>query len=126
MKIHHIAITVNNLNESLKFYQDFFGFQLVKKFKKKEMKAEFALIKSGDYLIELWEFMDMKLNSDDLSDLKIRGIRHIAFAVENIDKVVSEFKNKGLDISEPKMGIAGHRFSFTNDPNGISLELYEI
>ncbi len=126
MKIHHIAITVNNLNESLKFYQDFFGFQLIKKFKKEDANAEFAFIKLNDYLMELWKFTDIKVNTDDLSDLKIKGIRHIAFAVENIDEIVSEFKKKGLNVSNPKMGAAGHRFSFTNDPNGVALELYEI
>lgn len=126
MRIHHIAITVNNLNESLKFYQDFFGFVLIKKFYKKEVEAEFAFIKLDDCFLELWEFADMKKNIDDLNDLKIKGIRHIAFAVKDIGKIVSKFKKKGLNISNPKMGAAGHKFGFFNDPNGVALELYEI
>ena len=79
----------------------------------------------NDFYLELWFFEDMKKNKDDLGELKIRGIRHIAFQVNNLDKTVSELKEKGLTITEPKMGASGHRYSFTSDPNGIALELYE-
>ena len=125
MKIHHVAITVNNLEESLKFYRDFFDFQIVKLFERKDMGAKSVFVKLDEFSLELWEFLDMKENSDDLKDIKVKGIRHIAFEVENIDKTVSEFRSKKLDISDPEMGASGHRYSFTNDPNGVALELYE-
>jgi len=36
----------------------------------------------------------MKENSDDLEDIKFRGIRHIAFEVENLDRIIEDFRNK--------------------------------
>lgn len=36
MKIHHIALTVNNLAESQKFYENTFGFIVTKEFEKKK------------------------------------------------------------------------------------------
>ena len=90
MKIHHISITVNNLNESIRFYQDFFGFQILKFFERKDMNGKAVFLKLGDFLIELWEFEDILLNKDDLDNIKIRGMRHIAFEVRNLDKIVSD------------------------------------
>jgi len=121
-----VAITVNDLDESLKFYQDFFNFTVVKEFESLSFPGAKAIfIELHGVALELWKFKDMKRNSDDLADIKIKGIRHIAFEVDNIDKTVSELREKGLTISEPKLGASEHRFCFTKDPNGIALELYE-
>ena len=125
MKIHHISITVNNLNESIRFYQDFFGFQILKFFERKDMNGKAVFLKLGDFLIELWEFEDILLNKDDLDNIKIRGMRHIAFEVRNLDKIVSDFKQRKLPVTNPKIGASGNKYSFTNDPNGIALELYQ-
>ncbi len=125
MKIHHVAITVNNLKESQKFYQDFFGFKIAKKFERKDMKAKAIFLELKGFYIELWHFTDMQKNSDDLKDIKIRGIRHIAFEVENLDKIISNFKARGVEVTSPKLGASGHYYSFITDPNGIVLELYQ-
>ncbi len=125
MKIHHIAITVNNLEESIKFYTQILGFEIVKKFTKKDMKASVCFIKLNDFQIELWQFQDMKKNIESLNDIKVRGIRHIAFAVDNLKQSISQLKEKGIKFSEPKLGGSGHYYSFTTDPNGIPLEFYE-
>ncbi|MDH5597105.1 MAG: VOC family protein [Candidatus Peregrinibacteria bacterium] len=124
MKIHHVAITVNNIEESKKFYEDFFGFTEHQRFKSKSsLGDETILIELKDFKIELWK--SKKDNEEDLLDLTIRGIRHLAFEVEDIDNVVSKFREENIQVSEPQMGGSGHRYCFTTDPNGIALELYE-
>lgn len=125
MKIHHIAITVNNLKESQKFYQDFFNFKTSKYFAREDMGAKAVFLELEGLFLELWKFVDLKENNDDLNNIKIRGIRHIAFAVENLDKIVSDFRQRGLEISEPKLGASGHMYSFISDPNGVALEIYQ-
>ncbi|MFK7780695.1 MAG: VOC family protein [Candidatus Gracilibacteria bacterium] len=125
MKIHHIAITVNNLDESRKFYEDIFGFELSKVFEKKESGGKANYLKLGDVFLELWQFPDMKENQDEFRSLKIRGIRHIAFEVDNLEKTIFLMKEKGLTPSEPKFGASKHWYSFITDPNGVALELYQ-
>ena len=56
MKIHHITIAVNNLEESIKFYTQILGFEIVKKFTRKDMGAKAVFIKLEDFQIEMWEF----------------------------------------------------------------------
>ena len=125
MKIHHVAMTVNNLKESKAFYAEMFGFEVVQEFQRKDMGARATFMKLGECAIELWQFENMTKNQDDLSVLSIRGVRHLAFEVENLDKTIAKLHARGLKFSTPTMGASGHRYAFTSDPSGIPLELYE-
>ena len=125
MKVHHIAITTKNLNKSIEFCQKFFNFELCKTFKRDDLKGKAAFLKLGDFSIEFWEFSDLIDNKDDFNNLKIKGIRHLAFEIEDLDKTFNDFKSQGLKITEPQIGASGHRYSFTSDPDGIALEFYQ-
>jgi glyoxylase I family protein len=125
MKIHHIAITVNNLEESRQFYQDFFKFNTHKIFERKDLGAKAIFLELSGFYLELWQFKDLKDNSDDLRDIKVRGIRHIAFEVENLDKIISDVQQKGVEATKAKLSASGHYYSFISDPNGVALELYQ-
>lgn len=125
MHIHHIAITVNNLEESVIFYTQVLKFEIARSFTREDMKGCAAFIKLHNFQIELWQFQDMKENSDSLNDIKIKGIRHVAFEVDNLNQTIFQLQKKGLEFSEPKLGATGHNYSFTNDPNGVVLEFYE-
>lgn len=37
MEIHHIAVSVKNLNKSVNFYKNIFGFSVIKKFERKDL-----------------------------------------------------------------------------------------
>ena len=96
MKIHHIALTVNSLVESIKFYEETFGFNIIKEFEKKEISAKAVFMQLGDVSIELFEFPDTKQSCDDLADLKTIGIRHFAFEVNDINRTVANLREQGL------------------------------
>ncbi len=125
MKFHHVALTVKNLAESITFYQQIFNAIVVKSFERPDLKGKAAFLKVDNAQLELWEFTNSKQNADDLKDLKILGIRHIAFEVQELDKAITELQDKGVTFSYPKLGASGHRYAFTQDPNGIRIELYE-
>ncbi|MHB8871562.1 MAG: VOC family protein, partial [Candidatus Doudnabacteria bacterium] len=86
-------------------------------------KAVFLTL--GPAHIELWEFYKQKLNQDDFSDLSTLGYKHIAFKVDDLEKIYEQFKSKGLKISEPTRG-AVSKYCFVKDPDGLPIELYEI
>jgi glyoxylase I family protein len=125
MKIHHIAITVKSIKESVDFYVNIFGFVVVKKFERRDMKAKAVFIELDGFYIEIWQFDDVKEANNILNDIKVLGIRHIAFEVNNLENVIVELRQKGLKFSKPMIGASGHNYSFTTDPNGIALEFYE-
>jgi glyoxylase I family protein len=124
MKMHHIAISVSDLDKSLQFYKNILGFVEAKSFEREDLGARAVFITLDSIQIELWHFTEQTKNSDDLFDLQILGIKHLAFAVNNIEEKHKELKAQGIDISKPKTAATG-KYCFFKDPDGIPLELYE-
>ena len=55
-----------------------------------------------------------------------RGLRHLAFSVDDLDAAATELKEKGVRIEEIRLDeLTGKRFVFFYDPNNQPLELYE-
>jgi glyoxylase I family protein len=125
MKVHHIAMTVRNLDVSVNFYVDLFGFEVNKKFKREDMGGLAVFLKNKDFYIELWQFDNVINNKDLLDNIKIIGLRHIAFEVKNLESELQNLKQKRIEFSKPQLGASGHRYSFISDPDGIMIELYE-
>jgi glyoxylase I family protein len=123
MYVHHIAITVKNLQESIDFYKNAFGFQQGAQYEKGN--AKFAYLHLEDFQLELWEFTPVT-EATNLEALDVIGLRHLAFAVANIDEAVANAKKHNIIFSEPKMGSSGKRYALGVDCNGIALELLEV
>jgi glyoxylase I family protein len=97
-----------------------------KEFVKKEIGGRAVLLELKGVCLELWEFDDLNgVKNYSSRDLKEIGIRHLAFAVDNLEKTIRELSQKGVVCSKISFGVSGHRYSFLSDPNGVALELYE-
>lgn len=124
MEFNHVALGVNNLEESIEFYEKYFGFSVDKKYEK-STGCRFCFMKTQNFRIELFEFGDRKPSVDDQKDLRIVGLRHLAFKVDNVKKTVDRLQESGLDFGPIEDGTSCKYYTFTTDPSGISIELYE-
>ena len=78
---------------------------------------------NGQYQIELFSFPEFKERN---SFPESKGLRHLAFEVEDVDASVIELRSKGVDVQDVRVDeITGKRFAFFYDPNGQPLEVYE-
>lgn len=123
-KIHHIAIICSDYEKSKDFYVNKLGLEILAEVYRKERdsyKLDLAL--NGEYIIELFSFPNPPARP---SRPEARGLRHLAFMVENIEKVKSELESKGI-VSEPIRidEFTGKKFTFFEDPDGLPLEIYE-
>ncbi len=123
-KIHHIAIICSDYEKSKDFYVNKLGLEILAEVYRKERdsyKLDLAL--KGEYVIELFSFPNPPARP---SRPEARGLRHLAFMVENVEKVKSELESKGI-ISEPIRidEFTGKKFTFFEDPDGLPLEIYE-
>lgn len=146
-KIGHVSLTINNLEESIKFYEDTLGMKLIKQ-KVMECKSteilfgisscnvHVAHLRSCDDCgspdIELLEFREKDTLKDDIRINRV-SISGISFYVENIQKTYEDLKAKGVEfISSPQYfesvedGFGKTKSVYFKDPNGIILELQEI
>ena len=123
-KIHHIAIISSDYAKSKDFYVNKLGLEILAEVYRKERdsyKLDLAL--NGNYAIELFSFPNPPSRP---SRPEACGLRHLAFAVEDVEKAKNDLEAKGI-ISEPIRidEFTGKKFTFFEDPDGLPLEIYE-
>lgn len=123
-KIHHIAIICSDYQKSKYFYTDILGFRILQEVYRKERdsyKLDLAL--QNNYCIELFSFPNPPKR---VSRPEASGLRHIAFAVENIENEVEKLKQLNISVEEIRVDeYTQKKFTFFEDPDGLPIELYE-
>ena len=122
--IHHIAILTDDYQRSKQFYTEVLGFEIVKETYRKERDSyKLDLSIAGKYQIELFSFPNYRERG---SYPEAKGLRHLAFAVEDVAAAAAELQARGVPVEPVRMDeLTGKRFVFFTDPNGQPLELYE-
>lgn len=96
--IHHIAIICSDYEKSKRFYTEILGLEIVREVYREERKSyKLDLALNGNYCIELFSFPNPP---ERPSRPEAQGLRHLAFAVENLDQTVSFLNSKNID-AEP-------------------------
>ncbi|MCT8976952.1 VOC family protein [Clostridium sp. CX1] len=123
-KIHHVAIICSDYQKSKDFYVNILGLKIISETYREERKSyKLNLLIGKGEEIELFSFPNPPKRS---SYPEARGLRHLAFEVDDIEIIVKELNSKEID-TEPirKDEITGKRFTFFNDPDNLPIELYE-
>lgn len=125
MKIHHIAIICSDYEVSKKFYTEVIGLNIIREVYREERKSYKLDLAIGDhYVIELFSFPDPP---ERPSRPESCGLRHLAFSVENVSIKREELIAKGLICEEIRIDeYTGKEFFFTQDPDQLPLEFYEM
>ena len=121
-KIHHIAIIASNYEVSKKFYTEILGLEVIREVYRKERDSYKLDLKLGDSEIELFSFPNAPVRP---SYPEARGLRHLAFEVDNIDEAIAELNLHGIECEPIRIDeFTGKRFTFFEDPDKLPLELY--
>lgn len=125
MKIHHIAIICSEYEISKRFYTEILGLNILREVYRKERQSYKLDLAIGEhYVIELFSFPNPPKRP---SRPESCGLRHLAFSVENLNEKREELIEKGLNCEEIRIDeFTGKEFFFTQDPDGLPLEFYEI
>ncbi|MCR8926034.1 VOC family protein [Priestia megaterium] len=122
-KMEHTAIIVGNMDETIHYYCDMFGFKvrLQGSNEKREMAFLYLEEQPG---IEIELIRDI----DPIGEYNKSGIvNHLAFTVENINKAIQHYKSKGIEFlsPEPQPTLEGGRMILFHGPNEELLQLVE-
>lgn len=123
--VHHIAIICADYERSKAFYTDVLGLEIVREVYRAERQSwKLDLALGGQYVIELFSFPAPPARP---SRPEACGLRHLAFAVDDIHAAVGRLAEKGV-ITEPIRidEHTGRQFTFFADPDGLPLELYAV
>lgn len=125
MHIHHIAIICSDYEVSKKFYTEVLGLKVLREVYRAERQSyKLDLAIGENYVIELFSFPNPP---ERPSRPESCGLRHLAFAVENVEEKRQELTQKGLDCEAIRIDeFTGKKFFFTQDPDALPLEFYEV
>lgn len=100
------------------------GFSIIKEtFRVSRNSYKLDLQVGKNAQIEVFSFLNPPQRA---SNPEACGLRHLAFAVDNIDQTVRELQAKGIEL-EPIIidSLTGKQFTFFKDPDSLLLEIYE-
>jgi methylmalonyl-CoA epimerase len=131
MKLHHIGVVVNNIQESLGELKNYLNFETTSAIMPVgSQKVNICLLKIGEPFLELIEptSPDSPLSEFAKSG---GGIHHLCFEVKNIQSELESFSEKGATILvNPIKGFDERRIAFvdlnTKKTNCRLIELLEI
>lgn len=127
--IEHIGIAVNNIQESIKFYEEVLGLKCYAVEEVKDQKVKTAFFMIGQTKIELLESTDPEGPIGKFIEKKGEGVHHIAYAVEGIENALAIMEEKGIKLidTKPRKGAEGLDIAFLHPKStgGVLTELCE-
>lgn len=124
-RLHHAAIICSDYARSRDFYTRILGLRIVAenlRAERQSYKLDLALADGSQ--IELFSFPTPPPRP---SRPEACGLRHLAFAVANLDANIASLQADGVAVEPVRVDeFTGRRFTFFADPDGLPLELYEV
>ncbi|MFN3939154.1 MAG: VOC family protein [Chitinophagales bacterium] len=122
---HHIAIICSDIEKSVRFYIEVFNFREQHRvFRSERNSWKVDLVHANKMTIELFTFPDAPTRNSYPEAL---GLRHIAFAVQNLDTMLKRLELLHIPFEAIRIDPeTKKRFTFLADPDNLPIELYEI
>jgi glyoxylase I family protein len=121
--VHHVAIICSDYQTSKPFYVDILGFKIIQETFRAERNSYKLDLQVGNTQIELFSFPNPPQR---VSKPEACGLRHLAFAVEDIQSSVEYLEAQNIAVEDIRIDeITGKKFTFFQDPDKLPLEIYE-
>ncbi|NPV09127.1 MAG: VOC family protein [Anaerolineae bacterium] len=116
LKSHHIAVSTPDLKRLVDFYTNTLGFPVAG-----HLGDTITFVDIGGTRLELIEKPDVTEPQEEGR----KGMLHIAFEVDDVQKTYEEFRGKGVEFHIPaREARPGLWVAFFRDPDGNVLEFF--
>lgn len=121
--IHHVALICSDYPKSRAFYNETLGLPIVREaYREARQSWKCDLQVSPGVQLELFSFPAAPPRP---SWPEAQGLRHLAFAVADIDQSIATLLTRGVTCEPVRIDeYTGRRFTFFADPDGLPIELY--
>lgn len=141
--VHHTGIIVKNLDKSIYFYHDLLGLEFQNEpspwFSGPELEQGVGVpggtlrqvsLLAGDHMVELVEYGNTPDGIEPEPQNRV-GAMHVALRVDDAEATKRELEAKGVkflsEVNTVDEGVlAGWRWVYFLDPDGITVELVEV
>jgi glyoxylase I family protein len=121
--VHHLALICRDVEETIRFYQEFLGFPLVELVENRDYAG------SSHFFFDIGNrnllgFFDFPGHDHPVFTETIGGVQHLAISIspEQYDAARKKLDESGMDYLGPDRGV--EESMYFRDPNGVGLELY--
>ncbi len=117
--IDHVNMNVKNLEETIKFYKNLFGFEIRKEDNSpNKLDTNSKIIGNNSIKLCLYEVPEVSPEG---------GIAHFGFHIENFDHIIEKCKELNVEILyDGPVEFEKSRSIYIKDPTGYDIELSEI
>lgn len=145
--VHHVSLSVTDLNRTIEFYTKVLGLTLQSKGRnegetlgeallgtkwglhQKHAELELAVLRIGEASIEFIEYKVPKTQPFHKNP-SIAGAAHIAFEVDHIEETQKKLEKSGVEFHSPiqtfmEAARVEWKWCYFRDPDGICLELVQ-
>ncbi len=123
--IAHTAVTVKDMDASVRFYTQALGFGRAFEFRHPDTGAPWIVYLS----VVPGQFVELFYGGSEAQPWNdaLIGFNHLCFQVDDIHTAVQKVRDAGYAIDdEPKQGVDLNWQAWVTDPNGIRIELMQI
>jgi methylmalonyl-CoA/ethylmalonyl-CoA epimerase len=128
LTLHHCAISVPDLEETIKWYGDKFGFVLVSRSEIPGQNVKVAHMKGSGFILEIFEVHDAAALPADRrhpnTDFRTHGVKHFSIGADDAKGFVAELSESGVEvvfIAE----VDGTYGAFILDNTGNLIEIFD-
>lgn len=138
--LHHVGVTVSDLERSLAWYREVFGLvpdvdetgsgpDLCATVQVPDVNLRFAFLHVGNTRIELLQYVTPAGSPFDMRNNDV-GAAHICLVVDDVQASYDRLTAAGFAFNAPPLHLhdgvmAGHTIVYLRDPEGIQLELMQ-
>ena len=127
LKIDHLGIAVNSIDDGKNFWSEIMGLKFEGSETVEAQKVTTAFFPVGDSEVELLESTAPDGPVAKFIEKKGTGFQHVAFRVANIEEALEELKEKGIQLIDqtPRIGAGGAKIAFLHPKatGGVLVEL---
>lgn len=118
--IDHVAIVVSDMDRAVEFYAGVLGLKLIRDGRSQGGEKKTFLGTESGVLVALAEDKTRKHAEEHSTG----GVNHIAFGVDDLEKMSKLLRERGVEFIEEKTGEDGKVTAYHfRDPDGLELEI---
>jgi methylmalonyl-CoA epimerase len=127
-RVHHVAVVVSDLEDSLGFYRDMLGLELVTVMDIAHDAVRIAFLRVGESKVELVQPTDETTGVARFLETKGEGFHHVCLEVVDLADTLTRLAIDGIELidSAPRKGAEGPvAFLHPRSCHGVLVELIE-
>ena len=127
-EINHICIAVNDIEDTLEFYQKTFGISSVEIEEIPDQGVRASMVNVGNSQLEFIEPIDPNGGVARYIESRGEGVHHICFEVENLPDTLKSLDASGIQLIDkvPRLGLSGMvAFIHPRATRGVLVELVD-